>query len=38
LIVEGLTRIKITEITKERPYFEAKIDHIQNAGMITIAT
>jgi ATP-dependent Lon protease len=34
LIVEGLTRFKIINITQERPYFEAQAEHYPNEGMI----
>jgi ATP-dependent Lon protease len=36
LIVEGISRFKISEITKERPYFEGKVDYHPNAGMIPV--
>jgi ATP-dependent Lon protease len=38
LVVEGLARFKIAEVTQETPYFEAKVDQYHNEGMIHAVT
>lgn len=36
LTVEGLSRFRIAKITKERPYVEAMVNHLQDEGTIAI--
>ena len=32
LIVEGISRFRVEQVTQERPYYEARIQHVQEAG------